>query len=172
MERSTDLFIQLLTDSQPALYASIRALVPDREAAREVLQETNLTLWHKAKDYEAGTSFLSWATSIARYHVLNYRRKQKREKLIFSEELVQELSAAQSDFMNDVDSYVTLLRGCLEKLPAEQLELITLRYSGDSSVQQIADSKGRTVGAISQLLYRIREVLLNCIKSQLQKGMT
>lgn len=44
MDRNTDEFIQLLTASQPALYACILALLPDRVAARDVLQETSLTL--------------------------------------------------------------------------------------------------------------------------------
>jgi len=39
--RSSDEFILLLTRAQPIIYACIHALLPDRIAAQEILQETN-----------------------------------------------------------------------------------------------------------------------------------
>ena len=96
MDRETDEFVTLLTQAQQTLYACILSLLPDRVAANDVLQETNLTLWHKAEDFEPGTNFLAWATRIARYHVLNYRRKRQRDRLVFDEALFAELCDRQA----------------------------------------------------------------------------
>ena len=154
MDRDTDEFVRLLTASQPALYACILALLPDRVAAQDVLQETSLTLWHKAEDFEPGTNFMAWASRIARYHVLNYRRKMKRDRLVFDENLFEELAARQAMRTEDAHQYAGALRVCLEKLPEEQRELVAERYAPGGSVKQIAASRGQTAGAISQVLYR------------------
>jgi RNA polymerase sigma-70 factor (ECF subfamily) len=163
VDRTSDEFVRLLTGSQAALYACILSLLPDRAAAQDVLQETNVTLWHKADDFEPGTSFMAWAARIARYHVLNFRRKAKRERLVFDDELIAELSSRQEDRAEDAERYSARLQQCLEKLPDEHRELLIRRYSSGGSVQAIAESRGQTIGAVSQLLYRIRESLLNCL---------
>lgn len=170
MDRDSDEFIGLLTKSQTALYASVLALLPDRNAALDVLQETNLTLWHKAEDFEPGTNFVAWASRIARYHILNYRRKMNRDKLVFDDELFADLCARQSARAEDADRYGEFLGNCLKRLPSEHRELLTQRYEQGGSVTKIAESRGQTVGAISQMLYRIRESLLNCVSQRLQEG--
>jgi RNA polymerase sigma-70 factor, ECF subfamily len=167
MDRGTDEFISLLTASQSPLYACILALLPDRTAAHDILQETNLTLWHKAADFEAGTNFMAWASRIARYHVLNYRRKLRRDRLIFDESLFAELCERQAERVDDAVRSAELLQECLERLSAEQRDLLRERYAPGGSVKRIAELQGRTVGAISQTLYRIRESLLNCLSQRL-----
>lgn len=172
MDQHSDEFVKLLTASQPALYACILSLLPDRVAAQDVLQETNLTLWHKAEDFESGTNFMAWASRIARYHVLNHRRKMHRDRLIFDERLFADLCEQQVERADEMNQYAAALRECLKRLPAEQRELLSRRYAPGGSVKGIAKSQGQTVGAVSQVLYRIREALLNCISHRLQEGQT
>lgn len=167
MDRDSDEFIKLLTASQPSLYACILSLLPERSAAQDVLQETNLTLWHKADDFEEGTNFMAWASRIARYHISNYRRKLHRDRLIFDSQLYEELCEKQTERSENLEQYTDLLQECLKQLSSEQRDLLARRYAAGGSVQQIAASQGRTVGAVSQMLYRIRESLLNCVSQRL-----
>jgi len=170
MERDSEEFIGLLTANQTPIYACILTLLPDRAAAQDVLQETNLTLWRKAGEFEAGTNFLAWAGRIARYHVLNHRRKLKRDRLVFEESLFLELAERQAQRVEDYGALHASLRHCIEKLPAPQRRLVERRYALDGSVQRIAEQDGKSVGAISQSLYRIRELLLNCVQSHAAEG--
>ena len=163
MDRQSDQFVQLLTAHQSSLYAAIYALLPDRTAARDVLQETNLTLWHKADDFEAGTHFMAWAGRIAHYHVLNARRKMRRDRLVFDDELFESLVELQAERLEGDDQRERALLKCLGNLPKGQRHLIERRYASGGSVQKIAEEDGKSVGAISQTLYRIREALLNCM---------
>ncbi|SFJ09796.1 sigma-70 family RNA polymerase sigma factor [Planctomicrobium piriforme] len=172
MDQTSDEFVTLLTASQSTLYARILALLPDRVAAQDILQETNLTLWHKAEQFESGTNFLAWATRIARYHVLNYRRKMHRDRLIFDEQLFDDLCSKQADRGDDAVPYAEHLRECLQKLPQEHRDLLNRRYASGGSVTEIAASRGQTVGAVSQMLYRIRESLMNCVSQEMQEGQT
>ena len=167
MNRDSDEFVTLLTASQPSLYACILALLPDRAAARDLLQETNLTLWRKADDFEDGTNFLAWACRIARYHILNYRRKAQHDRLVFDEALFAELADRQAARVEEFDFRGEALRRCLEKLSAVQRELVEQRYAPGGSVQRLAAAQGKSEGAISQTLYRLRETLLNCVRQTL-----
>lgn len=163
----SDQFIQDLTASQNSLYGYILSLLPDRGAAQDVLQEVNLTAWQKRADFLAGTSFFAWASKIAYFHVLSHRRKLGRDRLVFGDDVLDYLAERQVEREEEVDRRGVALKGCLEKLPGEQRRLIEQRYATGGSVQRIADGAGKSVGAISQTLYRIRETLLRCVEQTL-----
>jgi len=170
VDRSSDEFITLLTQSQPIIFACIYALLPDRMAAQDMLQETNLTLWHKADDFEPGTNFKAWATRIARYHVLNYRRKLNRERTVFDDSLFEELCARQAARTEELCRYSEAMRKCLNDLPSAQQQLLEQRYAPGGSVAALAKSLDKSVGAISQRLYRLRQTLMDCVYQRLQEG--
>jgi len=164
---NADEFVRLLTGAQTSLYAYILSLLPDRAAARDVLQETNLTLWHKRAEFQPGTSFMAWGCRVAYFHVLNHRRSLKRDRLVFDDELLDFLVERHVERIPEADRWELALKKCLENLPTGQRSLIEKRYAPDGSVQELAAAEGKSVGAISQTLYRIREALLNCIQGSL-----
>ncbi len=159
-----DEFVRQLTAAQTSLYAYILTLLPDRAAAQDVLQETNLTLWHKFKEFQPGTSFLAWGCRIAYFKVLNHRRSLNRDRLVFDDELLEILAERHSERIQEADRREEALKKCLEHLPADHRSLIERRYAPGASVQNLAAAEGKSVGALSQMLYRIREALLNCIQ--------
>jgi RNA polymerase sigma-70 factor (ECF subfamily) len=170
MDFRSDQFLTLLTSSQTSLYAYILSLLPDRAAAQDVLQEVNLTVWHKAADFREGTSFFAWASKIAYFHVLSHRRKMSRDKLVFADDVLDYLAERHAELLEEGDARERALRDCLGELPAAQRRLVEQRYARGGSVQVIAAREGKSVGAISQNLYRIREVLLACIEGKLKSG--
>ena len=172
MDRSSDEFILLLTRAQSAIYACIFSLHPDPVATHDLLQETNLTLCRKANDFEPGTNFTAWATRIARYHVLNYRRRLRREQTIFDPDLFEELCFVQEQRADELDRYLDALRDCLQHLPPSHRQLLKERYTSDESVSALASQHGKSVGAISQLLYRIRQSLMDCVYRKVQDANT
>ena len=163
----TDEFLQALTAAQTSLYTYILALLPDRVAAQDVLQEANLTIWRKHADFVQGTGFMAWSSKIAYFQVLSHRRKMSRDRLIFDENVLSYLAERQAERAPEVSQRALLLKKCLEKLPAEQRGLVEQRYAPDGSVDGIAQATGKTAGAISQTLFRIRQVLLTCVELKL-----
>lgn len=170
MDRSSDEFILLLTQAQSPIYACIFALHPDPVVALDLLQETNLTLCKKAGDFEVGTNFTAWATRIARYHVLNYRRRSKRERAIFDPDLFEELCFVQEQRVGELDQYLDAMRECLQYLPNSHRKLLQERYAAEGSIIALAKKQGKSVGSISQLLYRIRQSLMDCIYRKVQEA--
>jgi len=169
MDRDTEEFIELLTGAQTALFGYIMSLCHDYARAQDILQETNLTLWRKAGDFEPGTNFTAWACRVAYFHVLNQRRKLSREQLVFDEDVFDYLAERQDQRAEEADDRVVALRRCLQQLPEKQRRLIERRYRPGASVQAMARDEGKTEGAISQALFRIRATLQTCVETQLTK---
>ena len=174
MNSDSEEFVRLLTEAQGPVYGYLMTLIPDRSRARDLLQETNITLWKKAATFEEGTNFNAWACKIAYFHVLSFRRKMAREKLVFDDDILDDLAERNEDrliqdFTKDRNA---ALKACMQKLSDKQRKLVEERYKPGASVQRIAADQGRTVGAISQTLYRIRHNLMQCIEKTLASMQT
>ncbi len=169
MQRDTEEFIELLTGAQSAVFGYILSLCHDHAKAQDILQETNVTLWRKAENFEEGTNFTAWACRTAYFHVLNHRRKTSREQLVFDEDVLDFLAERQEERAESSQDRIAVLRGCLEKLPDPQRKLVEQRYEPGASVQEMAELEGKSEGAISQALYRIRAALQQCMEKQMTK---
>ncbi|WAC19273.1 sigma-70 family RNA polymerase sigma factor [Luteolibacter sp. SL250] len=162
--------ISLITRHQLALYSYILSLLPDRSLADDVLQETNLVIWRKAGEYDAGRPFMAWACRIAHFQVLAARRDAARDRCVFQPELVELLATEDEPDLESTDAMNHALRDCLEELPEEKRDLILNRYHSGSSVAGMAQEKNLTPGALSVQLHRIRQMLESCVNGKLNRG--
>jgi len=161
-------FVQLLTKVQLGLLRYITALVGNSDAANNILQETNLLLWQKADEFQAGTNFDAWATKVAYWQVKAYVRDRGRDRHVFSEELVAQL-AESSEPGTDVDLSVQMLQRCLEILRRVDRELIALRYGSGFSVRQLSSHLGKSPAAVKGALLRTRRTLRACIERRMAR---
>jgi RNA polymerase sigma-70 factor (ECF subfamily) len=162
-----DAFARELTRHQARLRGLIRCLLFNRQDVEDVWQDTNVLLLRKAADFRPGTDFWAWSSQVARYQVLTHCKKLKRDRLVFSDELLATLAEDLGSRVAEVDDRRTALDACLTKLPAPQRQLLELRYGPKSSIEEIAVSLERSAGSIRQALFRIRETLLACIERRL-----
>jgi RNA polymerase sigma-70 factor (ECF subfamily) len=159
-------FTRLLVANQPRIYGFIYSLVADRAAADDVLQEVSTVLWRKFEDFEAGSNFNAWALKIARFSVLEWRRKQSRAPLPIDEETLTALADQAADMAeSEIEPMREALHLCLAKLPDRQRDLLRARYFDDESVQSIATRWQRTRMAIYKMLRKTHTALLGCIES-------
>ncbi|MEM7385801.1 MAG: sigma-70 family RNA polymerase sigma factor, partial [Verrucomicrobiota bacterium] len=134
-----------------------------------VAQQANSTIWRKRSDFEIGTQFKAWIFSIARFEVLNHRKRLARDhRLVFSEELEEIIADEVPALANDLDDRQTALQHCLKRLkPAEQ-DLILNRYFKNTPIKEYASQTGRSAGGLKVTLHRLRNKLQTCIESRLQ----
>jgi RNA polymerase sigma-70 factor (ECF subfamily) len=166
-EPSNAEFVRQLTDCQPWLRAFVRAILLAPGDVDEVVQRTNVVLWQKADCFEPGTSFRAWASQVARLEVLAYTRQQGEDRHSFNADLVQNLADEAGRQLAAPDDMRAALRQCLGNLSEGHRKLIQDRYAKDGSVKDIADREGKTPDAISAMLYRIKQLLLKCIRGKL-----
>mgnify|MGYP001197265003 CR=1 FL=1 len=86
-----------LTQAQGNLFVYLCALTGNADAARDVLQETNLALCREAERFDPSRPFLPWGRAVAYYQVLSWRKKQFRERLVFDDELLEDVAAALNE---------------------------------------------------------------------------
>lgn len=162
-EHDSSRFADLMAEHQPRLAGYIRALVGEEHAARDVLQETNVTLLKKSREFSVGTNFTAWAFRVAYFEVLSWRRSKGRERLCFNDDLVESIAETIEVLAPGYEDRLEALKLCLPLLPDRQREVVERRYLKSESVQEIADQLGFKANAASQLLFRARLNLLKCI---------
>src|SRR3954468_20850609 len=82
-------FLKLFLAHERRIFGFLLALVPDWSDAEDLLQETSVVMWRKLYNFEPGTDFAAWALSIARYQVLDHRKRRKRDRVLFSDRTVE-----------------------------------------------------------------------------------
>lgn len=162
-------FVAQLTTIQPSLRLYVYALMPGDAAAHDVVQQANVTLWRKRDEFVPGTNFGAWTFSVARFEVLNHRKRQARNSwLLFGEELEQVLAEDLLENTEGAQRRHEALLWCLKKLRQQDRELLLHRYcSTAGTLNDFAQRMGRSVGGLKVTLHRLRTALLGCIEKQL-----
>ncbi|MEO1525231.1 MAG: sigma-70 family RNA polymerase sigma factor [Planctomycetota bacterium] len=158
-------FAERLVHNQHRVFAYLVSLVGNRSDAEELFQQTSLTLWQTWDRYDLDQAFMPWACGIARNHVQNYRRKQKRSRVRLDPDVL-ELLASESVPQDREGDRLPALRECLGALPERSRNAIESYYGG-RSVTRIADETSSTVNAVYKLLHRARELLHDCVRNKL-----
>jgi len=160
-------FLRLLTSGQRPLHVFILTLLPDPAAAEDVLQNTNMIICREAGSFVEGSNFLAWARAIARNQVASFVRDRGRDRHVFDAELVAQLAVRAECQEWAQASLATFLDECLKRRTAEERALLEQRYSSGSSVKEIAAQRSTTPHAVSNLLYRLRKGLLDCVERKM-----
>lgn len=163
------LFAELLHANRSRVFGYIMALVHNHADAEELFQETALLLWQKFDEFQPERDFGRWATRFAHLTVLNFIRKNRRQKVFFSEEILQKMALAHQDEVADLAAARTeALSACLDKLPSKELQLVDTCYSGKKSMKAIAEECGKSPESIYKAIQRVRRKLLTCMEFSLK----
>ena len=160
------LYIRLLTANQRRIYGFIYTMVPNHTISDDIMQDTTLFMWEHFDQFKEGGSFAAWGISIARNLVLQYCRKQKRNRLIFDIEAMENL-VSQSDVFDSEEDKIEALRNCFKKLGNKEQKLLERRYIQGDSVPKIAESIDRTTSHLYRIMAKIHNLLLKCLNRQL-----
>lgn len=162
-------FLRSFTAHEPAIRAHVRRLVPMRADADDVMQEISVVLWEKFDTFQEGGEFRAWAFGVARFEVLAWLRDRGRDRLVLDEEVVIQLAQETTADEPRLERQREALEQCLQKVPADQRDLIMQAYLPESRIQEVAQGSGRTVAGFYQWLHRMRRVLLDCIRRALSQ---
>jgi RNA polymerase sigma-70 factor (ECF subfamily) len=163
----TNVFLQLLMANHKRIYAFILGMVPNYQDAEDLFQETILVMWSKFDQFQQGTSFVSWGATVAKYQILNARRKKTIKNLQFSPHIQKLIMEKSESFSQQVDARMQALRYCIGKLNSRDYELVKMRYEKEQDVKDIAVGLGRSMQSVYKRLARIHDVLLHCVRRAL-----
>lgn len=164
-ESRTHEFMSLLIANQHKIHAYILSMVPRISEYEEIMQDTLTEMWVKFNQYEAGTNFSAWGIQIAKFKILNFRRKNCKCKLQFNDHLFELLEAESKTVEKMMKVRLESLKECIKKLSMKELKLLRLRYYDNLTFQSIASLYGYSNQAICKALSLIHARLAKCIES-------
>ncbi|MCC6354106.1 MAG: sigma-70 family RNA polymerase sigma factor [Verrucomicrobiae bacterium] len=159
--------VALITRHQRRIFSYIYAMVPDRHAADDLLQETNLVICEKFSEFRPGTDFVAWACQIAHWRVRNARQKFARSKVIFNQDVMEAVAATAASMGKELDARHEALEHCLARLHPRDREMMLTRYEPGCGVAEAARRSGRSMHAAYKALARIRKLLFDCVTARL-----
>lgn len=171
-------FVALLARNDQAIRRFIRSLLPTSQGVDDVVQETALECWRKFSDFESGDlshpdkvqgsdDFIRWACVIARFKVMSCQRDWARDRLVFREHILEQLTDDAFEQMEKRDSERMAVERCLSQLVVESQRLLLCVYRPGDSVKRIAEESGEKSRRLYSKMNGLRKQLLNCVKRQL-----
>ncbi len=160
-------FLRLIMANQKPIYALILGMIPNRDDADDIFQETVLVMWSKFDSFEPGTSFTAWGIKIAKYKIFQAHRRNVRNNLRFSEAAFQSLQDKSDHFVRNIERRMQALRKCIRKLSKKDYDLVRMRYENELTIKTIAERLGRSVQSIYKRMARINDSLIRCIRRTL-----
>ena len=111
-------FVRALTRCERVIRAYIRGAGISRpEDVDEITQEVSLIAWQKFDHLENVDEFPRWACVIARYRVLEFRRKRFRDRLVLDDKVFELLVKEALEETDRNEAILRHLERCLEELP-------------------------------------------------------
>jgi len=159
--------MRLWVQHQSRVYAYIRALVFRRADTEDILQEVAVVLWRKFDQFEPGSRFDQWAYRVARNQVLYFRQKSARDRLLFSQDLMDSIADQMAASNPTRGEYFDALESCLDGLTRDDRELVRTRHERGATNRSVSKTLGRSESAISRALNRIYLALLQCIRGKM-----
>src|SRR4051812_18076413 len=107
------------------------ALLRDRGATENLVQQAFLDAYAHLDQYRPGTDFGAWVRTVARNRLrkeLRTAAREDRRLAVYRARLAERLRAEAPDPPDDADLYLDALRGCREQLPESDAALIRMRY--------------------------------------------
>jgi RNA polymerase sigma-70 factor, ECF subfamily len=140
----------------PSLRAFARGLCGHREMADDLAQDTMMRAWAARESYTQGTNFRAWMFMIMRNQFYTTIRKNSRMTSLDPEvaERVLVVAPAQQNGINVDD-----VAKALQKLPAEQREVLLLIGASGLSYEEAAEVIGVAMGTVKSRLARGRTAL-------------
>lgn len=148
-----------ITACIPRLRRYARALVGDRAAADDLIQDTLERAWAKTGQFRIGSDMRAWMFSIMHNLHINQARSKRESESFDAETNEIPVRATQGDGLEIRD-----LERALRELPVEQREILLLVALEDLSYEEVASTLGIPLGTVMSRLSRARErlrVLMN-----------
>ena len=159
----------LLRERQLPLFAYVAELTRDREAARDIVQETFAGAVRHIGTLRDEARFASWLFGIAHQKCVAHFRRTRRydERFAESETAPDErCDEAAEDPRERVlrEGQAAEFFGLVEQLPTEQRSALLLHVLEDFSLEEIATITAVPVGTVKSRLFHARRALRQLVE--------
>lgn len=166
MAMDTDRLLRLLLVHRGMLLGYIQSIVRDFQLTEDVFQEASLVILKKGGDLKDVNDFPPWARKVVRLQAMNALRKQNRGPELLEPALL-DLIEQEWSHDQELETYTSALRECMEELPDKARRLIELRYVAGLPGNALAEQLKQPANTVYVALSRIYRILSGCVKGRL-----
>lgn len=130
--------------ARPVLTVAMSAL-GRRDLADEVVQATMLKVWRSAASFDPSRELAPWVYSIARRTAIDVHRRESRAP-VPTVLVDDEMAVEPPSFSRTWEAWE--VRTAIEKLPADERDVVRLSHLAGLSHREIADRLGVPVGTV------------------------
>ena len=158
-------FANLYQATSAKLFGVALRISGRREIAEEVVQESFVAIWGRAKDYDpVRGSVMTWLVTIVRHCAIDQlRHSQSRPEGHSAPEDI--LSTFVSTGRTDISAELRALQRCLDELDRKPRQAVLLAYLYGMTRDEIAARLNVPVGTVKSSLWRSLERLQRCLGS-------
>jgi RNA polymerase sigma-70 factor (ECF subfamily) len=155
-------FAEVMRAHQDRVFSVCLRIVGDRERALDVTQETFLTIFRKASQFQGRSALGTWIYRIAVNQCYDDLRKTKRQRSVPLPEHTDPADDSALDAMESAGLRPEL-RNALMSLPPDFRAAIVLADIEGFSMPEAAETLGVPVGTVKSRVFRGRRLLAEAL---------
>jgi RNA polymerase sigma factor (sigma-70 family) len=156
----------VMTDYEKPLTRYAAHITGDIERAREVVQDTFLKLCHQ-KPAQIRDHLAQWLYTVCRNRALDVRRKERRMTGLSDAQLqMQAQSGPGLSTALEKDEQLSNVLRILNTLPANQQEVLRLKFQSDLSYLEISRITNLSVGNVGFLIHTGLNTIRERVRTQ------
>ena len=148
------------------IYRYIWARIRDDDVTEDLTAQVFLKALEGLPSYRpSGKPFLAWLYRIAYARIVDHWRKQERRVEVPLEDTLpareprpEELLEVEADWVTAID--------LVAQLTDDQQDVVILRFIGELSLAEVAETLGKTVGATKAIQYRALATLARLLEKR------
>ena len=140
------------------VYAKCLSMLNDEVMAQDATQEIFLKIFTNLSRFKEKSKFSTWVYSIAYNYCIDFLRRKKKARDIFSDEMEKAQDLPEEEVPDQVllELEVKKLKNVLQNIPVGDKAVLLMKYQDDMSIKEIADALEKTESAIKMKLKRAK----------------
>ncbi len=141
------------------VYAKCLTLLGNTAKAEDATQEIFTKIFLNLSRFNEKSKFSTWVYSITYKFCIDYIRKQKKEKAIFSDEMERAPDLAEDNIPDKelLELNLVELKAVLDSLKAGDRAILLMKYQDGTSIKDIARFFNKSESAIKMQIKRAKE---------------
>jgi RNA polymerase sigma-70 factor (ECF subfamily) len=151
-----------------SLFKFVYRLIKDKLTVEEIVNDTFFDFLEKIRDFRGECSLKTFLFSIARHKTIDFIRKKKIEKILFSAMpmyLVEGLKVILLDKEIERKELAKKINQVFKKLPNDYQLVLRLKYIEGERVKAIAKKLSMKFKATESLIFRARKAFIKIFNS-------
>jgi len=163
-ENQSDLVRRAMREYEAPLVGYAASIMNDLDLARDAVQDTFLKLYEQEPGKVAAAGLKPWLYTVCRNRCLDLLRRRRRLVSLDDDTVAEPASPDRSPAeIAESDEDAGYVLAFLKRLPANQQEVIQLKFQSDLSYKEISAATGLTVSNVGFLLHtglrRLRQMM-------------